>query len=351
MEQKRGRIPEKIPDHPAVLELGMPFWNEWRLQNPGTRPRLSNVVLRDGSLVKAAFQGADLRGADFSGSNLFRADFRGADLAGANLEAVDLFSADLRGANLIGAVLKNAELLGARLDAARLCKANLEGAYFRMAGLRGTDLRKASLRRADLSQADLCGADLRHADLWMADFLKAKLVRVDFRGANWMRTNLAGADLCEATLEGARDLTVEQLAVVKTLYKSKLDPELAGQMQAASVKQPQHAAQVADLLGGQRGHASDQLVVVGVVCGEVQRGQGGLLFAHGVVGQEGGEILDREAGPALRGPTQHGQLAQGLVVSGHAGHLRSSTGTIARGRGPYHVAVAGDRLTTRTGRG
>ncbi len=47
-----------------------------------------------------------------------------------------------------------------------------------------------------------------------------------------MRTHLAGADLSEATLEGARDLTVEQLAAVKTLYKSKLDPELADQMQA-----------------------------------------------------------------------------------------------------------------------
>ena len=103
MEQERDRIPEQVPDHPDLLEMGLAFWNEWRLQNPETRPMLSNVVLRDKSLVKAAFHGADLRGADFCGSSLFRADFRGADLVGANLEDVDLFSADLRGANLIGA--------------------------------------------------------------------------------------------------------------------------------------------------------------------------------------------------------------------------------------------------------
>lgn len=61
------------------------------------------------------------------------------------------------------------------------------------------------MRFADLSGADLRFADLRGADLKFADLQNAKF---------W----------------GARDLTIEQLSKVYTLYEAELDSELMEQI-------------------------------------------------------------------------------------------------------------------------
>jgi hypothetical protein len=42
---------------------------------------------------------------------------------------------------------------------------------------------------------------------------------------------MKGADLWEARLQGAKNLTVEQLSTVKTLYNAHLDPPLQEQIQ------------------------------------------------------------------------------------------------------------------------
>ena len=68
-------------------------------------------------------------------------------------------------------------------------------------------------------------ADLRGANLQGADLAGANLEGADLLGAN-----LQGATLSHAILWLAKDLTIEQLATVKTLYRAKLDPPLLRQV-------------------------------------------------------------------------------------------------------------------------
>ena len=51
------------------------------------------------------------------------------------------------------------------------------------------------------------------------------------KGANLSEANLFNADLTKARLSGAQGLTIEQLSEAKTLYKSRLDPDLMKKVQ------------------------------------------------------------------------------------------------------------------------
>jgi hypothetical protein len=72
-----------------------------------------------------------------------------------------------------------------------------------------------------LVDADFTGANLQHMHLEVAD-----LIRINFSGANFKGTRLRMADLMGANLTGAKGLTVEQLSMVRTLYKTQLDSRI-----------------------------------------------------------------------------------------------------------------------------
>jgi Uncharacterized low-complexity proteins len=112
-------------------------------------------------------------------------------------------------ANSLG--LQETNLHGANLFDANLSRVNLSGA----------DLSDANLSRADLSEADLSLANLSDADLFLADLSNAKLSSADLSGAKLSIAKLSGAKL-----SGARNLTIDQLSKVKTLYGAELDEEL-----------------------------------------------------------------------------------------------------------------------------
>jgi uncharacterized protein YjbI with pentapeptide repeats len=121
----------------------------------------------------------------------------------------------VKGAKLRGANLQNAEaiksfLLKADLRLANLQEANLYRANLQEADLRGANLQEADLRVANLQEANLLGANLQKAELWEA--------------------NLQEADLSRAELRGAKNLTIDKLSKVKTLYQAILDPELEKQL-------------------------------------------------------------------------------------------------------------------------
>jgi len=111
--------------------------------------------------------------------------------------------AKLQGANLTRAILTRANLNGAFLQKADLSEANLQESNLQNAQLQGTTLTMAELQKANLRGANLRGAKLQNADL--AD------------------ANLAGANLADANLESTVNLTLQQLSLVKTLYRAKLD--------------------------------------------------------------------------------------------------------------------------------
>ena len=213
--------------------------------------KLDNTYLYEANFTKANLQGAnlseaDLSGADLSLANLSGANLEGADLIAANLEEADLSGADLSLANFFRADLSEADLSGADLSLANFSEADLS-----LANLSGTDLTAAILSKANLSEADLSGADLTAAILSKANLSEANLseanlpwadlIGVDLIGANLEGTDLIGANLEGANLEGAdlsganfywanlseaKNLTIDQLSKVKTLYNAKLDKEL-----------------------------------------------------------------------------------------------------------------------------
>jgi hypothetical protein len=113
----------------------------------------------------------------------------------------DLAGTDLRGANLTGTRLEGANFMGAHLE-----QASLDSAYLHWAILAGTHLEGANLSSARLKGAVLVTAHLE--------------------GVSFM-----GAHLEQANLQLARNLTVEQLCTVHTLYQAQLDPPLMEQVQ------------------------------------------------------------------------------------------------------------------------
>ncbi len=82
-------------EHYRKLKEGIETWNQWRRDNPGVRPDLSEA-----RLIWADLRDANLRGGDLRDVNLSSGDLRGADLTWADLRGADLTWADLRGADL-----------------------------------------------------------------------------------------------------------------------------------------------------------------------------------------------------------------------------------------------------------
>ncbi len=128
------------------------------------------------------------------------------DLYGTNLQIVDFSEAHLEEADFTGACLLLADFTNAHLKSAIFIGAVLKRTCFAGANLNRIDCEWADLNQADLAKANLSGANLKKANLSGADLAKA---------------NFSGADF-----KGARNLTIDQLSKVKTLYNAKLDDVL-----------------------------------------------------------------------------------------------------------------------------
>ena len=79
--------------------------------------------------------------------------------------------------------------------------------------------------KEELKDVNLYGAKLVRADLGGVNPEEVNLVRANLEGAI-----LNGSNFQEANLEGTINLTIDQLTMVKTLYKAKLDDELMKQV-------------------------------------------------------------------------------------------------------------------------
>jgi uncharacterized protein YjbI with pentapeptide repeats len=150
------------PEHADIFTQGVDAWNAWRVENPNVIPDLSGEQ----------FSYEDLRGINFSGMDLSYEDLSSAILMGANFSGAELHHTDLSDAYLQYALFLNADAI---------C-INLWGA-----DLEGTNFEGANLAEASLKETNLSGANLKGTNLWCVYLLDA---------------------------EG---LTVEQLAVAKTL--------------------------------------------------------------------------------------------------------------------------------------
>jgi energy-coupling factor transporter ATP-binding protein EcfA2 len=154
---------------------------------------------------------------DMLDASEIRRAIRGAFLKKADLRYADMYQAFVAKANL-----RNSELRGARLREADFRAADLRGA-----NLEGGDLRQGDFRDADFREAVLVGVDLRDADL-----KDAQLGLADLKRANFDDARLEGADLRCADLRDARELDIEGLASVKTLYRARMDPDVRERLQS-----------------------------------------------------------------------------------------------------------------------
>ncbi len=197
---------------------------------------LRGTNLREANFQEANLKEADLKWAYLGGANFRKANLQETDLEGANLEEVTFVEADLAGANLTGTYLRGANLVNANLKEVFLTGAdfrkaflngiNLQGASPVLANFERVNLSGANLEDTNLMNANLGRTNLKDANLMNANLLSAYLGDAHFEGTNLKGANFEDANLEYAELKGAKNLTVDQLSKVKTLYDAELDPEL-----------------------------------------------------------------------------------------------------------------------------
>jgi uncharacterized protein YjbI with pentapeptide repeats len=188
------------------------------------------IDLRYTDLRGFDFQAANFRNTLFWESNLQECNFLLADLREARLFRTNgqnslFLKTDLRESTLGEGNFKLAKFWSANLEKANLSAANLQNAL-----LMTCNLRRASMQRALMFEANLTGSDLTDADLWLADVRGAIFFGANLENANLQETNFEGATLIGADLLKVRNLEVEQLAKVTSLYEAKLDPILGKQV-------------------------------------------------------------------------------------------------------------------------
>ena len=170
--------------------------------------------------LNESIQLKSVKGANLKGRNLNNADMSGAFLVKADFRNAMLISSECVLSNLHEANFYKANLYKAKLMYAKLQQANLQKAILIRARLNYANLKQAKLSETKLSFAELAYANLQQAQLYDADLV----------GANLNSANIQKADFSGADLTGAKYLKIDQLSKVKTLYKTKLDPELLEQV-------------------------------------------------------------------------------------------------------------------------
>ncbi len=122
--------------------------------------------------------------------------------------------------------LRGVRLRDGHLEGANLVDANLNYTFLRGTHLTGAYLIGATLICSILFEAHLEDAHLEDAHLGSADLQGAYLNGAYFEGVSFAHTKLEKAYFKNAHLKGAKNLTVDQLIKVETLYQATLDTEL-----------------------------------------------------------------------------------------------------------------------------
>ena len=132
-----------------------------------------------------------------------------------NLTCSNLNSANVSQSSLIEVNLENARLNQTNFENSNLNQANLKGAY-----ASGANFKDAFLIKSQFEASFLIKANFNNSFLMEANLRNAYLMGADFENAS----------LYKADLRGAKGLTVDQLAKVKTLYLAKFDDEVLEQI-------------------------------------------------------------------------------------------------------------------------
>ena len=191
------------PEHVAILKRGVPTWNEWREQDRGVKPDLSDLNAVNPNELPW-LSGNGITPNDGFGPQLIQ-DPRhgpivaivtggpGMDLSEVNFDETNLSRAHLNRRCLQGATFVDANLTDAMFRKADLSKAALGGTIAIRGKLEGATLKGADLSAADFSETDLTGADLSYATLAQTKFRKATITGCRVYGASVWEVDLEGA--------------------------------------------------------------------------------------------------------------------------------------------------------------
>jgi uncharacterized protein YjbI with pentapeptide repeats len=229
------------------VDFSKTMLNHSKFDEAGKKNGDNHALLGKADCAKTIFKGAllcdsDMKGMDFEELDFEKASLKRSRIASANLRKTNLRFADLedtkceeadfRGADLYESVFKNANLAHAIFSQVK-DKSWDSGSCAKLthSHMVKSNLREAMLSYTDMSHADLTGAKLFRAkmksvNLGWAVLADAVLREADLEGADFLEADLKGADLYRANLRGAKNLSIEQIKSVKTLYLAGIDPEL-----------------------------------------------------------------------------------------------------------------------------
>ncbi|HLT74117.1 MAG TPA: pentapeptide repeat-containing protein [Ohtaekwangia sp.] len=196
---KNGETRQRIRTYKDEID-DFRLWEseEAAFRTVGNIKRLNRHKIYEINLVNCYLPRTNLNYVNLSGSNLNSSNVSQSTLIESNFENARLNQTNFENSNLNQAILRGAYASGANFKDAFLIKTCFEGAF---------------LIKANFKNAFLMEADLRNCYLMGADFENASLYKADLRGA--------------------KGLSVEQLAKVKTLYLAQFDEEILDQIKAA----------------------------------------------------------------------------------------------------------------------
>ena len=143
------------------------------------------------------------------------------NLVNCHLTRTNLNYVNLMGSNLNSANISQSSLLEVNLENARLNQTNFENSNLNQANLKGAYASGSNFKDTYLIKVQFEGAFLIKSNLSNAYLMEGNL-----RNCYLMGADLENASLYKADLRGAKGLTIEQLAKVKTLYLAKFDDDL-----------------------------------------------------------------------------------------------------------------------------
>lgn len=193
---QNGEIRQRIRTYKDEID-DFRLWEseEAAFRTVGNIKRLNRHKIHEINLVNCYLSRTNLNYVNLAGSNLNSSNISQSSLIEANLENARLNQTNFENSNLNQVNLKSAYASGANFKDAFLIKAQFEGAFLIKA-----NFNNAFLMEANLQDCYVMGADFENASLYKAD------------------------------LRGAKGLTVEQLAKVKTLYLAKFDDQILEQI-------------------------------------------------------------------------------------------------------------------------
>jgi uncharacterized protein YjbI with pentapeptide repeats len=193
---------------------------------------LNNAYICDAECAYLDFSGIQMINAKLNRTNLRSAVFNKTVLRFAEMKEALLNKADFSEADLYRATFKGADLRGSFFSRNKekqwengFC-AQLSHTDFEHANLNSAMMNHVDMSHAHCKMASLMNANLKSANLGWVSFENALLIDADFHDADMNHTILKDANLVGANLRKVKNLTLDQVREVKTLYQASLDDEL-----------------------------------------------------------------------------------------------------------------------------